>query len=156
MSSDLARGVPGDFSDVVQLVQGWVGHGFYPGAGLVIGSGSRILIEQYFGVHDSRTEEFIASAGKWLAAAVIAAVVEQGGLSWDDRACQWLPEFVGEAGEVTLRQLLSHTSGFAEQMPRGQPDDDYQTLEESVAHIAKLPMRDRPGTRFRYGGLAMQ
>src|SRR6185295_12204162 len=55
-----------------------------------------------------------------------------------------------------VRQLLSHTSGFARQQPRGRRSDDYQTLEESVSHIATLPLANRPGTHFRYGGLAMQ
>src|SRR5260370_32013845 len=47
--------------------------------------------------------------------------------------------------------MLSHTSGYEP----FQPDDDYQTLEESVAHIVPLPMAHRPGEQFEYGGLAM-
>jgi CubicO group peptidase (beta-lactamase class C family) len=145
-----------DFTEVVRQVQRWVEHGFYPGAGLLIGRGDQIVLEQYFGLYGVETQEFIASGGKWLAASVIAALVDQGALSWDDTVGRWLPQFVDDAGEVTLRQLLSHTSGFAPQQPRGRPNDDYQTLEESVSHIATLPLADRPGTRFRYGGLAMQ
>jgi CubicO group peptidase (beta-lactamase class C family) len=145
-----------NFSGITHQIQGWVDHGFYPGAGLILGRGEQILLEQYFGRSTPETEEFIASAGKWLAAAVIAAVVDQGLLSWDDTVGQWLPEFVGEAGEIRLRQLLSHSSGLADQQPPGRRSDDYQTLAESVAQIVPLPLRDRPGTRFRYGGLSMQ
>ena len=39
------------------------------------------------------TEVYIASAGKWLAAATLAAVVDEGKLSWDDNVNKWLPEF---------------------------------------------------------------
>jgi CubicO group peptidase (beta-lactamase class C family) len=145
-----------DFSAVERLVQAWVDAGFYPGAGLSIGRGDQIALEQYFGVYGPETQEFITSAGKWLAAAAIAAVVDQGLLSWDDSVAHWLPEFVGAAGQVRLRQLLSHTSGFADQQPPGRRSDDYPTLAESVPQIAALPLRDQPGTRFRYGGLAMQ
>ena len=145
-----------DFSRVTQQVERWVAQGFYPGAGLIIGRGERVLLERYFGRYAPETEEFIASAGKWLAAATIAAVVDQGLLSWDDTVGQWLPEFAGQAGEIRLRQLLSHTSGFAEQQPPGRRSDDYQTLAESVVQIAALPLKEPPGTRFRYGALAMQ
>jgi CubicO group peptidase (beta-lactamase class C family) len=144
------------FAGALDQVRRWVERGFYPGAGLIIGSGEQVLLEEYFGVSAAETEEFIASAGKWLAAGAIAAVVDAGDLSWDATVAEWLPQFSGEAGEITLRQLLSHTSGFAEQQPSGHHADDYQTLEESVEHIAALALLDRPGTRFRYGGLALQ
>jgi len=156
MSSGTSPPERWDLSEVARQVQRWVEHGFYPGAGLIIGRGEQIVLERYFGCYTPETEEFIASAGKWLAAATIAAVVDQGRLSWDDSVAQWLPELTGEAGEITLRQLLSHTSGLAAQQPPGRPSDDYQTLAESVAQIVPLPLCERPGTRFRYGGLALQ
>jgi CubicO group peptidase (beta-lactamase class C family) len=145
-----------DFGAAKRRVSGWVGQGFYPGAGLVLGRGELLLLEQYFGDFGGETEVFIASAGKWLATAAIAAVVDQGLLAWEDRIGRWLPEFKADSGNIQLRQLLSHTSGVAEQHPPEQHPDDYQTLEESVAQIVSLPLRDRPGERFRYGGLALQ
>jgi CubicO group peptidase (beta-lactamase class C family) len=141
---------------VVQRVQRWVDDGYYPGAGLVIGRRGQVALEHYFGSYTPETEELIASAGKWLAAAAIATVVDRGLLGWGDTVGQWLPELGAELRDITLRQLLSHTSGLEPQQPPGRHDDDYQTLAESVAHIATLPPRERPGTRFRYGGLSMQ
>jgi CubicO group peptidase (beta-lactamase class C family) len=156
MSSIAQSSSPYDFSAVTGQVEQWVTHGYYPGAGLIIGRRQQSVHEAYFGLHGPETEVFIASAGKWLAAATLATLVDRNELSWDDTVAQWLPMFGEEAGEVRLRQLLSHTSGFAEQQPSGLRNDDYQTLEESVTHIAELPLKDRPGERFRYGGLAMQ
>jgi CubicO group peptidase (beta-lactamase class C family) len=148
--------MPVDFSAALRLVRQWVEQGFYPGASLIVGRGAQVLVAQSFGNHGPERVEYIASAGKWLAAAAIATVVDEERLSWDARVVDWLPEFAGDAGAVTLRQLLSHTSGFAPQQPEGRRNDDYQTLEESVAQISKLALLERPGTRFRYGGLAMQ
>jgi CubicO group peptidase (beta-lactamase class C family) len=145
-----------DVSEAVGLVRHWVEKGFYPGASLIVGRGGEVLVEQCFGNHGPGSEEFVASAGKWLAAAAIASVVDEGKLSWDQSVAEWLPEFAGDAGAVNLRQLLSHTSGMAPQQPEGRRNDDYQTLEESVAQIAILPLLEAPGTRFRYGGLALQ
>jgi CubicO group peptidase (beta-lactamase class C family) len=99
---------------------------------------------------------YIASAGKWLAAATIAAVVDEGKLSWDDPVAKWIPEMNGVKGQATLRQLLSHTSGFPAYQPPWRHPDNYQTLRESVEQIIPLPAVARPGTRFQYGGLAMQ
>jgi CubicO group peptidase (beta-lactamase class C family) len=144
-----------DFSGIVSQVQRWVEQGFYPGASLVIGRRQQIIFEQYFGVHDAETEEFIASAGKWLASAAIAAVVDRGMLSWDDPVSKWLPELAGGAGTATLRHLLSHTSGFPAQPPSGL-NDTHQTLEASVAQIVGWPLLEAPGERFCYGGLSMQ
>ena len=156
MSGDASSHSAYDFSAVVQHVRRWVDHGYYPGAGLVIGRGAGVVLERYFGVYTPETEEFIASAGKWLASAAIGAVVDRGLLSWDDTVGQWLPAFAREARDIRLRQLLSHTSGLEPLQPPQRPNDDHQTLAESVAHIVTLPLRERPGTRFRYGGLALQ
>jgi len=145
-----------DFTTLSGQVQRWIERGHYPGAGLIIGQGDRVLLERYFGTYTPETRVFIASAGKWLAAAGVASVVDDGLLGWDDRVAAWLPQFVGEAGGISLRQLFSHTSGLLPQQPPGRRSDDYQTLEESVAAIAPLGLAEAPGTRFRYGGLSMQ
>lgn len=43
------------------------------------------------------TKVYVASAGKWVAAAVIGAVVDSTSLEWDDPVEKWLPEFKGDA-----------------------------------------------------------
>jgi CubicO group peptidase (beta-lactamase class C family) len=148
--------MPADVSAPIEQIQRWIARGHYPGAGLIIGRGDRVLLERYFGAYAPETEVFIASAGKWLAAAAVASVVDDGLLGWDDRVGAWLPHFAGAAGGISLRQLFSHTSGLPPQQPPGRRSDDYQTLEESVAAIAPLDLVELPGTRFRYGGLSMQ
>lgn len=160
-ASDMAHagsrtGVAPDFSPIAAQVEKWVASGVYPGAGILIGCGDRTLLERYFGTYNPGTVVHIASAGKWLAAATIASVVDSGQLRWDDPVSKWLPELDGAKGRATLRQLLSHTAGYPDYQPEDRPRDDYQTLAESVAHIVPLPADGEPGTHFRYGGLAMQ
>jgi CubicO group peptidase (beta-lactamase class C family) len=133
-----------------------VDKGYYSGCSLIVGRGGHLIFERSFGNHTADTVVFIASAGKWLAAATIAAVVDDGKLSWDDPASKWIPELADAKGRATLRQLLSHTAGYPDYQPQGNHRDDYQTLVESVAHLVPLSHVAEPGEVFQYGGLALQ
>ncbi len=145
-----------DFLKLRSTIQGWIDSGYYPGAAIIIVKDDTVIFEKYFGNYTPSTVAYIASAGKWLAAAAIAAVVDEGRLHWDDKVKKWLPQFTGPKGQATLRQLLSHTAGYPDYQPPGNKPDDYQTLEESLAHIVTLPADTLPGALFHYGGLAMQ
>jgi CubicO group peptidase (beta-lactamase class C family)/pimeloyl-ACP methyl ester carboxylesterase len=146
-----------DFSYLDRKISGWVDSGFYKGASVVIVRDNQVIHQQYFGNYRPETVAYIASAGKWLAAATIAAVVDEGNLSWNDPVKKWIPEFEGgNKGEATLRQLLSHTAGYPDYQPRNKHADNYQTLKESVSQIVGLPADSIAGTKFKYGGLAMQ
>lgn len=137
-------------------IASWVAQHNYSGAAIIIVKDDKPIFEKYYGGYTSQTEVHIASAGKWLAAATIASLVDDGVLSWDDPVRKWLPAFTDSKGDATLRQLFSHTSGYPDYQPANKPEDHYQTLTESVAHILPLPSVNPPGTTFNYGGLAMQ
>ncbi|MEO7489659.1 MAG: serine hydrolase domain-containing protein, partial [Ferruginibacter sp.] len=145
-----------NFSALQNKIQAWVDSGYYNGASIIIKKNNKVVYKNYFGNYKPETVAFIASAGKWLAAATIAAVVDEGKLNWNDKVKKYLPEFTDAKGEATLAQLLSHTAGYPDYQPKGEPIDIYQTLKESVAHIVNLPADTLPGTKFKYGGLAMQ
>jgi CubicO group peptidase (beta-lactamase class C family) len=145
-----------DFDPVTAQIQQWIDKGYYAGAGLILAKDGVTLAEQYWGGYDSNSVVFIASAGKWLAAATVAAVCDAGCLNWDDPVEKWLPEFKDAKGKATLRQLFSHTSGFPPYQEKSVPPDNHQTLVESVARIITLRSVSSPGERWEYGGLAMQ
>ncbi len=145
-----------DFSQIDRKIQSWIDSSYYSGAGLFIAKDNQIIRDTCYGNYTPDTVVYIASSGKWLAAATIAAVVDDGKLSWNDPVNKWLPEFTDVKGTATLRQLLSHTSGFPDYQPKEAHRDDYQTLKESVAQIVSLPADTVPGAKFHYGGLAMQ
>jgi CubicO group peptidase (beta-lactamase class C family) len=145
-----------DFAAIDKQIQTWIDSGYYDGASLQVVKDSHTIHEKYYGNYTQQTQVYIASAGKWLAAATIAAVVEEGRLSWNDKVVQWLPEFQDTKGQATLQQLLSHTAGYPDYQPVTAHRDDYQSLEEAVQHIVNLPADTTPGSLFQYGGLAMQ
>jgi serine-type D-Ala-D-Ala carboxypeptidase len=146
-----------DFSPVTDYVQQWIDKDYYPGAGMLVAKDGRVIYQHCFGDFTPDTVVLIASSGKWLAAATIMSLVDDGTLSLDDSASKWLPAFRNDPkGAATIRQMLSHTSGYRPYQPDDQPPDKYQTLAESVEHILPLPPVYKPGERFDYGGLAMQ
>jgi len=99
----------------------------------------------------------VASASKWMTAALVMTVVDEGLLSLDEPIGRRLPEFQGPSGEITLRQLLSYTAGQGGLL--GMSDllqDSRLTLSESAARIARRSQVDPPGAVFRYGGPSHQ
>jgi CubicO group peptidase (beta-lactamase class C family) len=96
----------------------------------------------------------IASATKWWAAAVLMSVVDEGLLRLDDQAKTYLPQFEGAHGEMTIRQMFSHTSG----LPWNPAADrgPARNLAEAADTIAEIPLLAPPGTHFHYGNNGMQ
>lgn len=157
-SAGTNQGIPQahDFAGIDKQIQTWIDSGYYDGASIQVVEDGYTIHEKCYGSYTQQTQVYIASAGKWLAAAVIAAVVEEGSLSWNDKVVKWLPECKDIKGQATLQQLLSHTAGYPDYQPVTAHRDDYQSLEEAVQHIVNLPADTMPGTLFQYGGLAMQ
>jgi CubicO group peptidase (beta-lactamase class C family) len=98
----------------------------------------------------------VASVGKWVAVATIATVVDKGELRWTDKVSKWLKDLKNDPkGDITLLQLLSHTSGIRPYQPY-PATDNYNSLDSSVRKILPLDTVFTAGSRFQYGGLAMQ
>jgi CubicO group peptidase (beta-lactamase class C family) len=89
----------------------------------------------------------IASLTKQFTAAAILRLAERGALSIDDRIEKFVPEFDPRGATITLRQLLSHTSGVA-----GGPPNPYAqvTREQSIAFINAQPLAFAPGSKWSY------
>lgn len=127
-----------------------------PGVTLMVFRDGRLLYQLQAGETPDAPAP-VASASKWVAAAVIMSLVDEGLLSLDQPVGEKLPAFHGAAGEITLRQLLSFTAGQG-----GLPDavDIRQSpaipLAASAAEVAARPLQDAPGAVFRYGGPSLQ
>src|SRR5262249_55186461 len=79
-------------------------------------------------------------------------LVEQGKLSLDDPVSKYVPNLT-RAGEVTIRQLLSHTSGYQDYWPQDYvPPFMTQpiTAEKILDLWARKPLDFDPGTKWQY------
>ena len=120
-------------------------------------NGQEVYSKSYGG-YKATTKERIGSCTKWLSAAVIMSLVDDGSLQLSDSVGMYLPVFSAHGkGSVTIAQLFSHTSGFPGESIEGFEEDPSLTLEEAVNGIAQsVPLINPPGTRFFYGGVSME
>lgn len=87
----------------------------------------------------------IMSMTKPVAAVAALICCDDGKLSLDEPLARWLPEFEQSPNNtITLRQVLTHTSGlFSDQRNTG-------TLADTVARLAKQKLQFAPGARWQY------
>ena len=123
-----------------------------------IGLGGEVKSLVNFGDIQPDTQYPIASASKFLAAATVMAVVDDGKLQLDAPISTWLPKLPQAAGKLTLRQLLSQTSGLAG--IKGEYYDLAQdhriTLEQSAMDVTQRPLVSVPSEVFAYGSPGFQ
>ena len=98
---------------VSQVVDSVVNARAVEGGLLLVMQGGQVLCERAYGGYEVNQAVPIASASKWLTAVAMLTLVDDGQLALDAPISQWLDDFAtGEA--VTLRQMLSHTSGLSD------------------------------------------
>jgi CubicO group peptidase (beta-lactamase class C family) len=94
----------------------------------------------------------IGSVSKQFLAGALLLLVQEGKLSLDDRVGRFLPSLT-RARDITLRQLLSHTSGYQDYYPL-----DYVapfmlepvTAQGILDRWAKKPLDFDPGSEWQY------
>lgn len=101
----------------------------------------------------------LASVTKPVVATAVLRLCDQGRLGLDTAVTDYLPWFTppgpdGSRPVITLRQLLTHTSGITYAVPdtvsRGM-SGPILPLEENLRRLAQVPLAFDPGTRWDYG-----
>lgn len=162
-----------------------------PGAVALIARNGKIIYHQAHGMADNEDKEAlskdaifrVASQTKAITATAVMILWEEGRFRLDDPVSKYIPEFkspqildtFNEADssytttpsekEITIRHLLTHTSGIGYGVIDGDPrfkkiyhkagiTDLYTTkdikIKESVLKLAKLPLHHEPGQNFTY------
>jgi D-alanyl-D-alanine carboxypeptidase len=94
----------------------------------------------------------IGSISKQFTAAAVLLLAEQGKLSLDDPIAKYVPGLT-RGSEVTIRQLLSHTSGYQDYWPQDYvPPFMMQPVRaEKILDLwARKPLDFDPGTKWQY------
>lgn len=94
----------------------------------------------------------IASNSKQFTAMALILLRDDGKLSLDDHVSKFVPD-VTDGDKITIRQLLSHTSGLQDFWPQDYMFSD-MTVPTTPQHIvdkwAKKPLDFEPGARWQY------
>ncbi|GAA1423230.1 serine hydrolase domain-containing protein [Streptomyces thermospinosisporus] len=149
-------------------------HPWYAGAVLLAGRGGTVALHRPIGMavryraYDEKTDtgiEFpadqqipmaedtvfdLASVSKLFTSVLAVQQIERGRLELEAAVASYLPDF-GRAGkqEVTIRQLLTHTSGFRAWIPLYQEN----TYEEKLQRLYDEKLVNPPGTAYLYSDL---
>ena len=94
----------------------------------------------------------IGSISKQFAASCILLLQQEGKLSLDDPVARFLPGLT-RAGEVTIRELLSHTSGYQDYWPQDYVPQLMQrpiSTDSIMTRWARRPLDFDPGMRWQY------
>lgn len=94
----------------------------------------------------------LASITKPMTAAGVMKLVERGQVSLADAVRKYIPEFRGgDRDQVTVRHLLTHTSGLPDMLPENvELRKRHAPLKDFVAGACKTPLLFRPGSECRY------
>jgi len=94
----------------------------------------------------------LASLTKVIATTTLAMrAIEAGRIGLDDRVSQWLSAWRGEdRGDVTIRHLLTHSSGLTAYLPFFR---DYTGRPEFERAICEMPLEYAPDSRSIYSDL---
>jgi CubicO group peptidase (beta-lactamase class C family) len=106
----------------------------------------------------AETKFAIGSITKSMVATLIATLVEEGKLDWDDRVTKYLPNFTLEnkyaAQELRIRDLLSHRSGIDEHA--GDLLFLFNRPEVVGQKVGQFPIEARFRSQFRYQNITYQ
>jgi CubicO group peptidase (beta-lactamase class C family) len=140
--------------------------GGFDGAVLVAENG-RVVFKKAYGLADREwnvpnatdTRFRIGSVTKVFTAILVMQFVQEGKLDLDAHISDYLPDYPAKTARVvTLRHLLSHTSGIPSYTQHNRYISDPDSCgywvryspEELVATFSNLDLRFEPGSRFEY------
>jgi CubicO group peptidase (beta-lactamase class C family) len=147
---------------IERVVHRGIKAGGYPGAAVVVGRNGAAVMEKGFGklswvstsasVDPQQTIYDVASLTKVVGtAAAVMILFDEKKIDLDERIVTYLPTFSGgEKDKVTIRQLLTHTSG----LPAGR--DIWRITRsplEARAAVVNSSLEARPGSRYIYSDL---
>ena len=145
---------PDRFADVDRAANAAFTSQGLTGMGLAIYDAQGVKrFERMYGNFAADQRIAIASSSKMVAGLVIMRLIEQGFLTLDSTTGGVLG-WTGPQSAITLRQLLSFTSGLEREAPCTLLPNI--SLAECVDAISQMPLVAAPGTRFDYGSTHLQ
>jgi CubicO group peptidase (beta-lactamase class C family) len=144
-----------DTADVDEFVTNYLERNGLPGASIVVVKDGKLVYEKGYG-HDSEGEPItekslmrIGSVSKSFTAFAVLQLVDEGKVQLDDPVVKHLPEVKlddSRWNQVTIRQLLSHTSGI----PSPTIVASANNIKAGVDRLHDWKLQSNPGEKYAY------
>jgi CubicO group peptidase (beta-lactamase class C family) len=168
-SAGLAAGPPPEAQAMAYLQEIWRSTGT-PGISVAVAHQGRLVFSQSVGYADlenmipagGSTVYNIGSVSKALTVVAVMQLVEQGKVRLDDPIQKYVPSFPDKGSPITVRHILTHTSGIRHYWKTDFPDSvdnenlkPVATLEEGIRIFKDDPLLFKPGERYFYSSYAV-
>ncbi|MER8543308.1 beta-lactamase family protein [Mesorhizobium sp. M1334] len=143
----------------VETVHAWVDEDRIVGAAMLVICRNQIVLHETVGWSDRErqipmktdTIFMMRSMTKPLLGTAILMLKEEGRLTLEDRVSKYLPAFDNERSrDITIYQLLTHTSGITGSIVEDIGTTRYASLREAVDEVGRKGPEHPPGTRYEY------
>ena len=132
-----------------------------PGVALAVVRDGKIVLARGYGLANIEHQVPVkpetifqsGSTGKQFTATAVMMLVEEGKLSLEDKITKYFPDAPESWRDITIRHLLTHTSGMTDYPPDFDMRRDY-TEDELWARIKPIPLAFKPGEKWSYSNLA--
>jgi CubicO group peptidase (beta-lactamase class C family) len=135
-------------------------HPYTPGAAILVAHKNQILFSKCFGLANleeklpvtPHTSFRLASLTKQFTAMAILILAARRKLSLDDRFTDFFPDFPKYASTITIRHLLTHTSGLPDYENLIAPDTKSHLSDADVLNLLAQQSKTEfnPGSQFKY------
>jgi CubicO group peptidase (beta-lactamase class C family) len=132
-----------------------------PGVSLAVIRNGEIVIARGYGLANVEHQVPVkpetifqsGSMGKQFTATAVMMLAEEGKLSLDDKITKYFPDGPAAWHNITVRHLLTHTSGMTDYPENFDLRRDY-TEDDLVQRIKAVPLAFQPGDKWSYSNLA--
>jgi len=132
-----------------------------PGLALAVIKDGKMMIARGYGLANVEHQVPVkpetifqsGSTGKQFTATAVMMLVEEGKLSLDDKITRYFPDGPEAWQNITVRHMLTHTSGMTDYPQDFDLRRDY-TEDELYQRIKPIPLAFQPGEKWSYSNLA--
>ena len=171
---------PDRLAEATRALQAHVNRSNIAGVVAAVARHGRVVYFEALGQRDRETGDAMArddlfrlySMTRPITSTAVMMLCEEGRFQLDDPIRQYLPQFADQRvfvdagapdlartrpreGDITVRNLLTHTSGIGSRSSAIYRAEQVRlrsiTLPQLVDNAARVPLFEDPGTRFRYG-----
>jgi CubicO group peptidase (beta-lactamase class C family) len=134
-----------------------------PGVSLAVVKNGQVLLDRGYGLANVEHQVAVrpetvfqsGSVGKQFTATAVMMLVEEGKINLDEKISKYLGDMSDDWKNITVRHLLTHTSGLTD-VTDDPKDFDFRrdyTEDELLKRVQAIPVTFQPGEKWQYSNI---